>query len=116
MLCLAKGTSILTEGVWENRYRYVGEFHRMGAQIQVDGKVAVIEGVDRLSGAAITACDLRAGAAMVIAGLAAEGTTEIGRIHHIERGYEGIVEKLKGVGADIRVVVTPDEEVVASVG
>ena len=116
VLCLAKGTSILTEGVWDNRYRYVGEFHRMGAQIQVDGKVAVIEGVDRLSGAAITACDLRAGAAMVIAGLAAEGITEIGRIHHIERGYEGIVEKLQGVGADIRVVVTPDEEVVASVG
>ena len=110
VLCLAKGTSILTEGVWDNRYRYVGEFRRMGAQIQVDGKVAVIEGVDRLSGAAINACDLRAGAAMIIAGLAADGSTEIGHIHHIERGYEDIVRKLSGVGADIQVVVVPDEE------
>ena len=110
VLCLAKGTSILTEGVWDNRYRYVGEFRRMGAQIQVDGKVAVIEGVDRLSGAAVNACDLRAGAAMIIAGLAADGSTEIGHIHHIERGYEDIVRKLSGIGADIQVVVVPDEE------
>ena len=116
VLCLAKGTSILTEGVWDNRYRYVGEFRRMGAQIQVDGKVAVIEGVDRLSGASINACDLRAGAAMVIAGLAADGSTEIGRIHHIERGYEDLVRKLSGVGADIQVLVVPDEEAAANVG
>jgi len=114
VLCLAKGTSILTEGVWDNRYRYVGEFRRMGAQIQVDGKVAVIEGVDRLSGAAINACDLRAGAAMIIAGLAADGSTEIGHIHHIERGYEDIVRKLSGVGADIQVLVVPDEEKTAA--
>ena len=99
----------LTEGVWDNRYRYVDEFRRMGAQIQVDGKIAVIEGVESLTGAKIQACDLRAGAAMVIAGLAAQGTTEISCIHHIERGYEDIVRKLSGVGADIRVVVTPDE-------
>ena len=110
VLCLAKGTSILTEGVWDNRYRYVGEFRRMGAQIQVDGKVAVIEGVDRLSGASINACDLRAGAAMVIAGLAAQGVTEVDSIHHIERGYEGLVDKLAAVGADIRVVHYPDED------
>ena len=116
LLCLAKGTSILTEGVWDNRYRYVGEFRRMGAQIQVDGKMAVIEGVDRMSGAAITACDLRAGAAMVIAGLAADGITEISRIHHIERGYEDLVGKLSGVGADIRMLVIPDEETAANVG
>ncbi len=116
VLCLAKGTSVLTEGVWDNRYRYVGEFRRMGAQIQVDGKIAIIEGIDHYTGASINACDLRAGAAMVIAGLAAQGTTEIGTIYHIERGYEDIVRKLSGVGADIRVVVTPDEEAKAKIG
>lgn len=116
VLCLAKGTSVLTEGVWDNRYRYVGEFRRLGAQIQVDGKIAIIEGVDHLTGASIQACDLRAGAAMVIAGLAAHGTTEIGRIYHIERGYEDIVRKLSGVGADIRVVVTPDEDAKSNAG
>ena len=109
-LCLAEGTSVLTEGVWDNRYRYVDEFRRMGAQIQVDGKVAVIEGVEKLSGARLHACDLRAGAAMVIAALAAEGASEVSNIYHIERGYEDIVRKLSGVGADIRVVVTPDDE------
>ena len=109
VLCLAEGTSLVTEGVWDNRYRYVDEFNRMGAKIQVDGKVAVIEGVDHLTGAPVRACDLRAGAAMVIAGLAAQGTTEIDCVHYIERGYEDIVRKLSNVGADIRVVVTPDE-------
>ena len=88
----------------------------MGAQVQVDGKIAVIEGVKQLTGARIRACDLRAGAAMVIAGLAAHGVTEIGCVHHIERGYEDIVRKLSGVGADVRVVVTPDEEKQAQVG
>lgn len=109
-LCLAVGTSVVTEGVWDNRYRYVDEFRRMGAQIQVDGKIAVIEGVDRFTGAPVQACDLRAGAALIIAGLTARGTTEIDCIHHIERGYEDIVRKLSGVGADIRVVVTPEDE------
>ncbi len=107
-LCLAQGTSVLTEGIWDNRYRYVDEFRRLGAHIQVDGKVAVIEGVKQLTGAPVRACDLRAGAAMVIAGLAAHGVTEIDSIYHIERGYEDIVRKLTGVGADIKVVVTPD--------
>lgn len=116
ILCIAAGTSVLTEGVWDNRYRYVDEFRRMGAQVQVDGKIAVIEGVKQLTGARIRACDLRAGAAMVIAGLAAHGVTEIGCVHHIERGYEDIVRKLSGVGADVRVVVTPDEEKQAQVG
>ena len=89
----------------------------MGAKVQVDGKIAVIEGVDKLTGAPVQACDLRAGAAMVIAGLAAQGTTEVDCVHYIERGYEDIVRKLSGVGADIRVVVTPDEEKTqASVG
>ena len=90
--------------------RLRGPFRRMGAQIQVDGKIAVIEGVEKLTGARLRACDLRAGAAMIIAALAAHGTSEISNIHHIERGYEDIVRKLSGVGADIRVVITPDEE------
>lgn len=107
-LCLAEGTSVLTEGVWDNRYRYVDEFRRLGAQIQVDGKVAVIEGVPRLTGAPVRACDLRAGAALVIAGLAAQGVTEIDSVYHIERGYEDIVRKLTGVGADMKVIVAPD--------
>ncbi|USF27453.1 UDP-N-acetylglucosamine 1-carboxyvinyltransferase 2 [Firmicutes bacterium ASF500] len=110
VLCVAQGTSVLTEGVWDNRYRYVDEFRRMGAHIQVDGKVAVIEGVDHLTGAPVHACDLRAGAAMIIAGLAAQGVTEIDGIHHIERGYETIVEKLASLGADIQTVAIPDEE------
>ena len=115
-LCLAEGTSVVTEGVWDNRYRYVDEIRRMGAKIQVDGKIAVIEGVDKLTGAAVQACDLRAGAAMVIAGLAADGITEVDCIHYIERGYEDIVRKLSGIGADIRVVVTPDEGKTTQVG
>ncbi len=116
VLCVAQGTSVLTEGVWDNRYRYVDEFRRMGAHIQVDGKVAVIEGVDHLTGAPVHACDLRAGAAMVIAGLAAQGVTEIDGVHHIERGYETIIEKLASVGADVQIVSTPDEENTAQVG
>ena len=116
VLCLARGTSVLTEGVWDNRYRYVDEFRRMGARIQVDGKVAVIEGGEALTGAPVHACDLRAGAAMVIAGLAAQGVTEIDGIHHIERGYETLVEKLASVGADIRTVVVPDEDSQSQVG
>ena len=116
VLCVARGTSVLTEGVWDNRYRYVDEFRRMGAQIQVDGKVAVIEGVRRLTGAPVHACDLRAGAAMIVAGLAAEGVTSIDGIHHIERGYESIVEKLSAVGADIQVVYVPDDEVNSQAG
>ncbi len=101
VLCLAEGTSVVTEGVWENRFRYSDELRRMGARIQVDGKVAVIEGVEKLTGAPVRASDLRAGAALVIAGLAAEGTTEIEEIGYIERGYEDIVAKLRGLGADI---------------
>lgn len=116
VLCLAKGTSILTEGVWDNRYRYADEFRRMGAKIQVDGKIAVIEGVANLTGAPVCACDLRAGAAMIIAGLAAQGTTEIEQVYHIERGYEGIVEKLSKLGADIHIKNITDEDWRVSVG
>ena len=116
VLCLAKGTSILTEGVWDNRYRYADEFRRMGANIQVDGKVAVIEGVECLTGAPVSACDLRAGAGMIIAGLAASGTTEIDQIYHIERGYEEIVSKLVKLGAKIHIETVSDEDWHTSVG
>lgn len=108
VLCLAQGTSVITEGVWDNRYKYVDELAKMGAKIKVDGRVAVIEGVSSLSGAPICAMDLRAGAALVIAGLCASGQTEIEGVHYIERGYESIVEKLRGVGADIYAVEEPD--------
>ena len=101
LLCLAEGTSIVTESIFDNRFRYVDELRRMGADIKVDGKVAVIEGVGSLMGAPVTALDLRAGAALVIAGLAAKGVTEIEDIYHIERGYEDFEGKLRGLGADI---------------
>ncbi len=107
-MALAEGTSVVTEGVWDNRFRYIGELKRMGANVQVDGKVAIIEGVDSLRGCPVKACDLRAGAAMVIAGLAAQGTTTISDIKYIERGYENIVEKLRQMGADFSRVDTPD--------
>ena len=110
VLCLAQGTSVVTEGVWDNRYKYVDELSKMGAHIKVDGRVAVIEGVESLSGAPIRAMDLRAGAALVIAGLCASGVTEIDGVNYIERGYESIIEKLQGVGADIQAVSFPDEE------
>ncbi len=110
VLALAEGTSIVTEGVWDNRFKYVGELKRLGAQIQVDGRVAVVEGVGRLEGAPIQACDLRAGAALVIAGLAAQGTTTLGSVQYIERGYEDMVGKLRAVGADIELVDLPEPE------
>ena len=90
---VAEGTSIITEGVWDNRFKYVDELNRLGAKITVDGKVAVIEGVKELTGAPVRATDLRGGAAMIIAGLIARGTTQIEEIIHIERGYEDVVEK-----------------------
>ena len=107
LLTLADGTSIVTEGIWENRFRYVDELIRMGANIQVDGQVAVIEGVKKLYPAPLRALDLRAGAAMVMAALAADGVSEIDETAHIERGYENIVEKLQALGADIRRVEVP---------
>lgn len=108
VLCLASGVSVVTEGVWDTRYKYVDELVKMGASIRVDGRIAVIEGVSGLSGAHITSYDLRAGAAMVIAGLCASGTTEIDGIEYIERGYEHIIEKLRRVGADIERVDIPE--------
>ena len=116
-LCLAQGTSLVTEGVWNNRFKYVEELRRMGAQIQVDGRVAVIEGVEYLTGAPVQACDLRAGAALVIAGLAARGVTELSQVQFIERGYEDLVGKLRSVGADIRVEEIPEaQEAEAHIG
>ncbi|MCB6365306.1 UDP-N-acetylglucosamine 1-carboxyvinyltransferase [Intestinibacillus massiliensis] len=100
-LCLAKGTSIITEGVWDNRYRYTEELTRMGANIHVDGKIAVVEGVEELKAAPVRAYDLRAGAAMVIAGLAARGVTQVEQVTNIERGYENLVEKFQAIGADM---------------
>ena len=107
MLCLAKGTSIITEGIWENRFRYADELAHMGANIQVDGQVAVIEGVDSLQAAPLRASDLRAGAALVVAALGAHGTSEVDETSHIERGYENIVEKFQALGADIKRVDKP---------
>ena len=102
LLSISNGTSIISENVWDNRFRYVSELCRMGAQISVDGRLAIIEGVEELIAAPVKATDLRAGAAMIIAGLCASGTTEIENIVHIERGYEDIVNKFRGLGADIK--------------
>ena len=96
------GTSVVTETVFENRFMHVAELQRMGAGIHIEGRAAVVEGVGGLSGAEVTATDLRAGAALVIAGLMAEGTTTVGGLHHIDRGYDGLVEKFRNIGADIR--------------
>ena len=115
-MSLAQGTSIITEGVYDHRFRYVAELHRMGAQAQVDGKVCVVEGVDGLAGAPVKACDLRAGAAMVIAGLAAQGVTVVEDVYHIERGYENIIEKLRNLGADITRVEVPDPTAAVAAG
>ena len=120
LLCMAQGTSVITEGIYDNRFKYVNELKKMGADIQVDGRIAIIEGGAKLTGAPVMACDLRAGAAMVIAGLCASGTTEIEDIHYIERGYENFVGKLRKLGADISIVDFPDEpqinEKVISIG
>ena len=108
LLCLADGTSQMSETIWNNRFRYVDELQRMGAKIKVDDKTAVIEGNTVFTPACVRACDLRAGAAMVIAALATEGRTEIEEIGLIERGYDDIVTKLRNVGANIRKVYFPD--------
>jgi len=102
MLTVAKGTSMITESIWEGRFRHVDELKRMGADIKVEGRVAVVEGIKELSGARISATDLRAGAALVIAGLMAQGKTEIYNLFHIDRGYENIQGKLASLGVDIK--------------
>lgn len=101
MMVIAEGRSKVTETVFENRFMHVVELNRMGAQISTEGRSAVIDGPSKLTGCDVRATDLRAGAAMILAGLVAEGTTRIGDLHHIDRGYENIVAKLKNLGADI---------------
>lgn len=108
-LTTIEGTSTAREGVWENRFRYVNELKRMGANIRVEGKLAIIDGVDKLIGAQVRATDLRAGAAMIIAGLVAEGTTEITDIYHIDRGYENFEEKFVSLGGDIQRIQVVDD-------
>lgn len=115
VLSIAHGTSIVNESVWDNRFRYVEELKRMGAQISVDGKLAVIEGVENLNAAPVRATDLRAGAAMLIAALCAHGVSQIEDIQHIERGYEDVEEKLLALGADIKRVHVPDPSVAQAV-
>ena len=108
LLCLAEGTSVISEGIYDNRFKYMDELRRMGAEVQVDGRTAIIEGVGGFHGTNVRACDLRAGAAVVVAGLCAEGKTLVEDIHYIERGYEDFVGKLSGLGADIRRVTDCD--------
>jgi len=102
VLTVGEGTSIINEGVWDSRFRYVEQLSLMGAEVQVDGKRAFINGVEKLSGTRVRAVDLRAGAAMIVAGLMAEGETIIEDIEHIDRGYENVVGKFMALGADIK--------------
>jgi UDP-N-acetylglucosamine 1-carboxyvinyltransferase len=108
MTTVSQGTSVVSETVFENRFMHVDELKRMGASIKIDGRSAVVEGVPTLTGCPVKATDLRAGAALVLAGLVAQGQTEVGYLHHIDRGYDGLVEKLCGVGADIKRVCTTE--------
>jgi len=101
LMCLADGASVISENIFENRFMHVAELLRFGADILIEGNTATVKGVRRLSGAPVMATDLRASASLVLAGLAADNTTEISRIYHLDRGYERIEEKLKGLGADI---------------
>ncbi len=104
LFTVADGMSVVTEGVWENRFKYVEQLKKMGADIDVDGTIAVFRGVDGLKGAQVEADDLRAGAAMIIAGLIADGTTEIKNVKYIHRGYEDFLEKFTNIGADIKCI------------
>ncbi len=101
LLTLADGVSVITENVYESRFRYTTELERMGADIRVEGRTAIVSGVERLTGAPVTCTDLRAGAALIVAGLAAEGETEIAGLHHLDRGYEDLIPKLRGLGAHV---------------
>ena len=109
LLCFAKGTSIITEGIWDNRFKYCDELNKMGANIQVEGRVAVFEGVEELRPAPVSATDLRAGAALVVAALCCEGQSEVYEIQHVERGYVDIVKKIRALGGDIQKVAIPQE-------
>jgi UDP-N-acetylglucosamine 1-carboxyvinyltransferase len=110
LLALSDGNSMVIESIFENRFKYVDELARMGANIKVEGNVAMIEGVERFSGAEVSAPDLRAGAALVIAGLTAKGITTIDQIHYIQRGYENFEGKLQGIGGQIERIDSEDEK------
>jgi UDP-N-acetylglucosamine 1-carboxyvinyltransferase len=99
--CIADGTATITETIFENRFMHVNELLRLGAKVEVDGRVAVVQGVDKLSGATVMATDLRASAGLVIAALVAEGTTIVDRIYHLDRGYDRMEAKLRTLGADV---------------
>ncbi len=107
LMCISRGRSTLTENIFENRFMHVSELNRMGAKITIQHKTAVINGVEKLYGAQVMASDLRASAALVLAGLVAEGTTTVSRIYHLDRGYDHLVEKLSDCGADIKRIKTP---------
>ena len=109
VLALANGSSIVTESIFENRFKYVDELNRMGSKIKVEGNTAYIEGVEQLTGARISAPDLRAGAALVIAGIAANGITQIDDIEYIQRGYEDFEVKLRSLGAIIEKIDSEKE-------
>lgn len=102
VLSLAEGTSIINESIWESRFQYTNELNKMGAQITAQGKSAIFEGVEKLYGASVYSSDLRAGAALIIAGIAADGITEVYNLEHIDRGYENIEEKFRKIGANIK--------------
>jgi len=101
MLTRSKGTAVITETVFENRFMHVDELKRMGADIKIEGRSAIVQGIENMNAATVVASDLRAGAALILASLTANGTSEIREIHHIERGYENIEQKLRGLGANI---------------
>ena len=101
LLCLAEGSSVLTETIFENRYMHVPELNRMGARIETSGRTAIVHGVSKLHGAEVMATDLRASMSLVIAGLAAEGETQVHRLYHLDRGYERLEEKLSLLGATV---------------
>jgi UDP-N-acetylglucosamine 1-carboxyvinyltransferase len=102
LMALAEGTSVINETIFENRFTHVAELRRMGANIQTEGRSAIVKGVPKLSAAPVMATDLRASASLILAGLAAEGQTVVSRIYHLDRGYEHIEEKLSALGADIK--------------
>jgi UDP-N-acetylglucosamine 1-carboxyvinyltransferase len=102
MMTLARGLSVISETIFENRFIHVSELQRMGAEIRIEGNSAIIRGVEHLHGAPVMATDLRASASLILAGLAAEGVTEVSRVYHLDRGYEGLDKKLTNLGANIK--------------